>query len=358
MQTLKPGRSRSHDREEAGRQLVDAEVEKGLHVLQHALVLPAGDEVDRGGRGPLAALDALHVVLRGVGQVVVDGQQHAQLLLHPRGVRVGGNQQPGRDGCELVHVQELGQGHDDAVPLLQLRRDPIRLLPAADKDHALRRAPLQQRVARAQALQLLLLAAGHEVELRRGVLRVRAAGGEQVDVHRVRCKAANNLLHLRRHGRARDRQLHVRRAGRGRCPGCGLAGEQLRRLQEVEHVVHGLLEAALQHLVHVLQHQHLDGACVQDVRLEHVPHVLRRADHHCGAARLQRRHVLGAPAAARMRGGEAAVEATPQRRQRRLRKLPLLAARGQQQGLAAALPRRFSTCRCRPQAVEKADERG
>mmetsp|Transcript_3805 Transcript_3805/g.11859 ORF Transcript_3805/g.11859 Transcript_3805/m.11859 type:complete len:432 (+) Transcript_3805:100-1395(+) len=250
------------------RQLLNDGRVEALDVLEHALVLARG-EVDGHTLAAKAAraADAVQVVLRLGGQVVVNHKRH---LLHVDAAReqVGGDEHARRARAELAHddvarvlVHVSMGGRHGVVATAHLVGEPVHLAARVAENHALRDG--QRLVEVAQRVELPLLAVDVHVELL-DTLQSELVALHQ-NAHRLVHELARDLQRLGRHGRREHANLQV-------------GGQQL------EDVVDLILEPTAEHLVGLVQAEHLDRARVHRPTTEHVIHTTGGAHHHVHAA--------------------------------------------------------------------------
>ena len=141
---------------------------------------------------------------------------------------------------------------------LHLVRQPLRLLTRVDKDSRLLDAQVVVEVT--QRVQLVVLTRDlHKPlldTLQAHLLRL------QQNLHRIAENALRHLYNVWRH-RCR-KECHLRRC----------------RPAEAQNAVNLLPKTCLQHLVRLIQHQHLDGVRRQDLAVEQVVEASRRHQKH------------------------------------------------------------------------------
>mmetsp|Transcript_47404 Transcript_47404/g.136941 ORF Transcript_47404/g.136941 Transcript_47404/m.136941 type:complete len:469 (-) Transcript_47404:55-1461(-) len=213
------------------------------------------------------AADAVDVELSVVRQVVADDQRD---LLHVEAAapEVRGDQDAARPGPELLHdgvALLLGhvavdRGHGE-VRVAHLLRQPVHLLLGVAEDHRLGDGQCVVEVA--QRVELPLLALHRHEEL------LDAFQGQLIALHQHAEGVVHELVgHLEdfvRHGRGHQHHL-----SRGR--------------QVAVDIIDLLFEPTVEHLVCLVQHQHLDLARAEVPLLDHVEDAARcpRDDVHAG----------------------------------------------------------------------------
>mmetsp|Transcript_25686 Transcript_25686/g.40436 ORF Transcript_25686/g.40436 Transcript_25686/m.40436 type:complete len:375 (-) Transcript_25686:246-1370(-) len=236
-----------------------------------------GEEVDGHALAAEAAraADAVDVVLAVGGQVVVDHQRH---LLHvdAPGQQVRGDEHARGARAELAHddvplalVHVPVHGRDREVALRHLLRQPVHLAPRVAVDDGL--GDGQRLVQVAQRVQLPLLALHRHIEL------LDALQGQLVALHQHLHGLVHELLgHVQHLLGQRGRDQHHLRAGR----------------QVPVDVVHLLLEPAVEHLVRLVDHQHLQLGGAKVPPADHVKNASGRPRYHLHAV-VQAADVLG-----------------------------------------------------------------
>mmetsp|Transcript_95161 Transcript_95161/g.198964 ORF Transcript_95161/g.198964 Transcript_95161/m.198964 type:complete len:436 (-) Transcript_95161:34-1341(-) len=197
--------------------------------------------------------NAVNVELSVVGQVVADDQGHL-LDIQTTTPKVGGDQHPAGTGAELLHDGvSLLLGHvtvdsgNSEVGFSHLLGQPIHLLLGVAEDHGL--SDGQGVVKIAQGVELPLLALHRNEEL------LDALQSQLISLHQhsegLVHELVGHLEHLMGHG---GRHQHH------------LGG----RWQVSVDIVDLLLEAPVQHLIGLIQHQHLHGSRAEVSLLDHV----------------------------------------------------------------------------------------
>mmetsp|Transcript_1012 Transcript_1012/g.2689 ORF Transcript_1012/g.2689 Transcript_1012/m.2689 type:complete len:399 (+) Transcript_1012:376-1572(+) len=250
------------------RHLVDLRGVELLDVAQDADVLRL-DEVDGDALAAEAAgaPDAVDVQLAIVGQVVANHKRH---LLHVEAAApyVRGNEHTAGARAELGHdLVALLLRHvtvhrrDGEVGLSHLLGEPVDLFLGVAEDDGLCDGERVVQVAQRVELPLFALDC-HEKLL--DALECELVALHQ-DAHRVRHEFGAHLENLSRHGR-RD-EHHLRR-----------------RRQVAVDVIDLLFEAAREHLVCLVDHQHLNATRAQRAPVDHVEDAARRAGHRMHAS--------------------------------------------------------------------------
>mmetsp|Transcript_138 Transcript_138/g.252 ORF Transcript_138/g.252 Transcript_138/m.252 type:complete len:462 (+) Transcript_138:109-1494(+) len=243
------------------RHLVDLSGIELLNVAQNSDVVVL-DEVDGDALAAEAAraANAVDVELSVVRQVVADDQRHL-LHIQTSAPEVGGDQDSAGTRPELLHDRVallLGHvavdgGHGE-VRVAHLLRQPVHLLLGVAEDHRL--GDRQRVVEVAQGVELPLLALHRHEEL------LDAFQGQLIALHKhaegVVHELVGHLEDLVRHGGGNQDHL---RGGR----------------EIAVDVIHLLLEAAVQHLICLIQHEHLDLAGAEVPLLDHVEDAARSA---------------------------------------------------------------------------------
>eukprot|EP00500_Bicosoecida_sp_ms1_P012720 CAMPEP_0203816648 /NCGR_PEP_ID=MMETSP0115-20131106/17212_1 /ASSEMBLY_ACC=CAM_ASM_000227 /TAXON_ID=33651 /ORGANISM="Bicosoecid sp, Strain ms1" /LENGTH=426 /DNA_ID=CAMNT_0050725555 /DNA_START=37 /DNA_END=1313 /DNA_ORIENTATION=+ len=254
-------RATSHHVGDVHRHLVDLRRVKLLDVAQHAHVL-VGHEVDRDALAPEppAATDAVDVLLAARGQVVVDDERH---LLHVEATapHVGRDHHTRRAAAELRHDRvalllrhvAVHRAHRE-VRVAHLAAQPVHLGARVAEDDGLRDRESVVEVAQRVELPILLLDR-HE---------------ELLDALQRQLVA----LHQHLHGAVHELLGHVQHLARQRG---GHQHHLRRRRQRAIDVVDLLLEAAVQHLVRLVNHQHLQPRRAQVAPPDHVEDAAGRA---------------------------------------------------------------------------------
>jgi hypothetical protein len=144
--------------------LLDLRAVKLLNLAHHAHIL-SGNEVDGNSltTETTATTDAVNVVLAISGEVVVDDQGNL-LDIDATGKEVGGDQDTGRSGTELLHnqvalslVHVAVHGGDGEVTGSELVREPVDLATGVAEDDGLRDRDGLVEIRQGVELPLLLL---------------------------------------------------------------------------------------------------------------------------------------------------------------------------------------------------------
>ena len=244
--------------------------------LPHHLDVVLGDKVDGDTltTETTATTDAVDVVLLGGGQVVVDDQRHL-LDVDTTCEQVGGDEDTGRAGSELLHddlalalVHLAVHGRDGELALVQLLGEPVDLAAGRAEDDSLGDGDGLVQVAQGVELPLLLL--DGNVEL------ADTLEGELVTLDEDTDGVAHELLgdfeHVGGHGGGEEDDL-------------GVGGEEL------EDIVDRVFETGREHLVGLVETEHLDGVGAESTAVDHVEHTTGGADDDVGAF-LELGHVL------------------------------------------------------------------
>ena len=246
-----------------------------LDLTHHAHVI-GGDEVD-GDTFPAesaATSDAMDVVLPVRWEVVVDDKRDL-LHVNTTGEQVSGDEHTRGAGSELLHdditlslVHVAVHGRDREVTGSELVGEPVNLSTGVAEDDGLRDGDGLVEIG--QSIQFPLLLLDCDVEL------LNTFEGELVlldkDADWVAHELGGDLEDVLWHGSGEEDDLG------------GL-------WQELEDVVDLLRETARQHLVSLIEDEHLHAVGSQHAALDHVLDTAGRADHHLWAI-LQRLHVI------------------------------------------------------------------
>ena len=241
--------------------LVDLGAVVLLDVAEDANVV-VHDEVDGDTLAAEAtgAADPVNVELAVVGQVVVDDERD---LLHVDAARphVRGDEHPAHAAAELLHdgvalrlLHVAVHGRDGEVRLAHLLRQPVDLASRVAEYHRLRDRQRVVQVAERVELPLLALH-GHEELL--DAVESQLVALDQ-DANRVGHELGGHLEYGVWQRGADQTHLGLRR-------------------QVAVHVVDLLLEALVEHLVGLVQYEHLDVARLQVMPMDHVDDAAGRA---------------------------------------------------------------------------------
>lgn len=247
--------------------LVDLGVVEGLNLAHHLDVL-GGDEVDGDTltTETTTTTDTVDVVLLGGGEVVVDDERNL-LDVDTTGEEVGGDQDTRRAGTELLHddltlvlVHVTVHGRDGELALVELLSEPVDLAAGRAEDDGLGDGDGLVQVAKGVELPLLLLDGDEELtDTLKGKL---VTLDENTDG--VTHELLGDLKDVLGHGSREEDDL-------------GLSGEEL------EDVVDGVLEAGGEHLVGLVETEHLDGVGAEGTTVDHVEDTARGTDNDVGA---------------------------------------------------------------------------
>jgi len=246
-----------------------------LDFAHHADIV-GGDEVDGNTltSETSTTTDAVDVVLAVGGQVVVDDKRNL-LDINTTGQKVSGNQNTGRSGTELLHddvtlclVHVTVHGGDSEVTSSELVGEPVDLPASVAEDDGLGDGDGLVQVGQGVELPVLLL--DSNVEL------LDTFEGKFIlldkDTDGVAHELGGDLEDVLGHGGGQEDDL-----GRLR--------------QKLEDVVDLLGETARQHLVGLVEDEHLHVVGLQDTTLNHVVDTAGSTDDHLGAV-LESLHVV------------------------------------------------------------------
>eukprot|EP00955_Chlamydomonas_euryale_P102321 365412-Chlamydomonas_euryale.AAC.15 len=249
-------------------ELLNDGVVEALDVLKHALVI-ARNKVDCNTLAAKAtrATNAVQVVLRLARKVVVDDQRH---LLHINAAcqQVGRDEHARRARAELAHddvtrvlVHVAVRRRHSVVALAHLVGQPVDLAARVGKDDRL--CDGQRLIQVAQCVQLPVLLVDVDVELL-DTLEGQLVTLDQ-NAHRLVHELACDLERLRRQRRRKHANLDL-------------------RWQQLENVVDLILKAAREHLISLVQREHLDVVRTQGAATEHIVHTTRRTNNNMDAS--------------------------------------------------------------------------
>jgi hypothetical protein len=246
-----------------------------LNLAHHADIV-GGDEVDGHAltSETSTTTDAMDVVLAVGGQVVVDDKGDL-LDIDTTGEQVGGDQDTGRSGTELLHdhvtlglVHVAVHGRDGEVTGSELVGEPVDLSAGVAEDDGLGDGDGLVQVGQGVELPVLLL--DGNVEL------LDTFEGKLVlldqDTDGVAHELGGDLEDVLGHGGGQEDDL----GGLG---------------QKLEDVVDLLGETARQHLVGLVEDEHLHVVGLENTTLDHVLDTAGRADDDLGAV-LEGLHVV------------------------------------------------------------------
>ncbi|KAI7360151.1 ATP-dependent RNA helicase [Hortaea werneckii] len=252
-------------------------VERELVVIGFVSIdVPATDEVDSDTLPTETATttDTVDVVLPVGRKVVVDDQRN---LLHvdTTGKQIGGDQDTGRARAELLHdhvtlalVHVTVHGRHGEVTGSELVGEPVDLSAGVTEDDGLGDGDSLVQVGERVELPLLLLDGNVELlDTFKGKLVLL-----DENTHRLAHELGGDLKDILRHGSREQDDLG------------GL-------WQELEDVVDLLSETARQHLVGLVEDEHLHAVGLQHAALDHVVDTARSANNDLRAV-LQRLHVV------------------------------------------------------------------
>ena len=243
--------------------LLDLRAIELLNFTHHANII-GGDEVDSDTLPAESAStsDTMDVVLPVGWEVVVDDQGY---LLHvdATGEKVSCDQHTGGAGAELLHdhvtlalVHVSVHGRDREVTGSELVGEPVHLSAGVAEDDGL--GDGDSLVEIGERVQLPVLFLDRDVELLDTFERELVLLHEDADwiAHELR----GDFEHVLRHGGGEEDNLS-------------------RLWEKLEDVVDLLGETTRQHLVSLIEHEHLHAVGLEDTALDHVLDTARRADH-------------------------------------------------------------------------------
>ncbi|KAI6875843.1 ATP-dependent RNA helicase [Hortaea werneckii] len=255
--------------------LLDLSAVELLNLTHHAHIV-GSDEVDSDTLPTETATttDTVDVVLPVGRKVVVDDQRN---LLHvdTTGKQIGGDQDTGRARAELLHdhvtlalVHVTVHGRHGEVTGSELVGEPVDLSAGVTEDDGLGDGDSLVQVGERVELPLLLLDGNVELlDTFKGKLVLL-----DENTHRLAHELGGDLKDILRHGSREQDDLG------------GL-------WQELEDVVDLLSETARQHLVGLVEDEHLHAVGLQHAALDHVVDTARSANNDLRAV-LQRLHVV------------------------------------------------------------------
>jgi hypothetical protein len=246
-----------------------------LDLSHHAHII-SGDEVDGNTltTETTTTTDAVDVVLAVGGKVVVDDQRDL-LDIDTTGQKVSGDQDTGRTGAELLHdnitlllVHVTVHGRDGEVTGSQLVGEPVDLSAGVAEDDGLGNGDGLVQVGEGVELPLFLL--DGDVELLDTFEGKLVLLDENTDG--VAHELGGDLEDVLGHGGGEEDNL-------------GRLGQKL------EDVVDLLGETARQHLIGLVEDEHLHGVGLEDATLDHVVDTAGGSDNDLGAV-LEGLHVV------------------------------------------------------------------
>jgi hypothetical protein len=257
------------------RHLLNLSAVELLNLTHHAHII-GGDEVDSDTltSESAATSDTVDVVLTVSGKVVVDDERHL-LDVDTAGEKVGGDEDSRRTGSELLHddvtlalVHVAVHGRDGEVASSELVGEPVHLSTCVAEDDGLGDGDRLVQVREGVELPLLLLHS--DVEL------LNTFKGEFVLLHKnadwVAHELGGDLEDVLRHGSREQDDLS-------------------RLWQKLEDVVDLLGETAGQHLVGLIEDEHLHAVGAEYTTLDHICNTTGSADDHLGTV-LESLHVV------------------------------------------------------------------
>lgn len=257
------------------RHLLDLSAVELLDLAHHADVI-SSDEVD-GNTLPAESAtttDTVNVVLTVGGQIVVDDQGNL-LNIDTTGEKISGDENTRRSRAELFHddialslLHVTVHGRNGEVASSELVSEPVDLSASVAEDDSLGNGDSLVQVGKGVELPLLLL--NSNVELLDTFKR--KLGLLDQDTDGVAHELGGNLEHILRHGGGEENNL-------------GRLGKKL------EDVVDLLGETTGQHLVSLVQNEHLDVVGLEHATLDHVLDATRGSNNDLRAV-LQSFHVL------------------------------------------------------------------
>jgi len=255
--------------------LVDLGVVELLNLSEHFGVL-GGDKVDSNtlSAESTTSTDSVDVVLLGSGEIVVDDKGDL-LDVDTSRKQVGGNENSGRSGSELLHddlsltlVHVTVHGGDGELSLVELLGEPVDLSPGRAEDDGLGDGDSLVQVTQGVELPVLLLNGDEELP---DTLKGELVSLDE-DSDGVPHELLGDLENVLWHGGGEQHDL-----GLGR--------------EELEDVVDGILESGGEHLIGLVKTEHLDGVGLEGTSVDHVEHSAWGTDHDVGSL-LELGHVL------------------------------------------------------------------
>ena len=255
--------------------LLDLGAVELLNLAHHADIV-SGDEVDGHtlATETTTTTDTVDVVLAVGGEIVVDDKGNL-LDVDTTGEEVSGDQDTGRTGTELLHdnvtlalVHVTVHGGDGELTRGELVGEPIDLSAGVAEDNGLGDGDGLVEIAEGVELPVLLLNGNVELlDTFKGKLVLL-----DEDTDGVAHELGGDLEDVLGHGGGQKDDL-------------GGLGEEL------EDIVDLLSETARQHLVGLVEDEHLHGVGLQDTTLDHVVDTAGSADDDLGAV-LEGLHVV------------------------------------------------------------------
>jgi hypothetical protein len=247
-----------------------------LFDLAHHADIVSGDEVDGDtlSSETTTTTDAVDVVLAVGREVVVDDQRDL-LDVDTTGEKVSGDQDTGRAGSELLHnnvtlalVHVAVHGRDGEVTGSELVGEPVDLSAGVAEDDSLGDGDGFVQVGESVQLPILLL--DSDVELLNTFKRELILLDQDAD--RVTHELGGDLEHVLGHGSGKKDDLGGLR-------------------QKLEDVVDLLSETARQHLIGLVENEHLHVVRLENTTLDHVLDTAGGTDDDLGAI-LKSLHVV------------------------------------------------------------------
>lgn len=255
--------------------LLDLGAVELLNLTHHANIL-GGDEVDGNALSAesTTTTNSVDVVLTVGGEIVVDDQGNL-LDIDTTGQKVSGDQDTGGAGSELLHnqvtlslVHVTVHGRDSEVTGGELVSEPVDLSAGVAEDDGLGDGDSLVQVGQGVELPLLLLDGNVELlDTFQGKLVLL-----DQDTDRVAHEAGGDLKDVLRHGSGQQDNL----GGLG---------------QKLEDVVDLVGETTRQHLIGLVEDEHLHAVSLEEAALDHVVDTAGGTDDDLGAV-LESLHVV------------------------------------------------------------------
>merc|ERR1719361_470445 len=242
--------------------LVDAGVVEFLDVVQCTFVV-VRDEIDGNAFTTKSATtsDSVNVVFSISWQIIIDNQGNL-LDIDTTSQQISGNKDTGRSRTEFTHnhvtfflIHVTVHGGDGKVPGVHFFGEPIDLPARVAKDDGL--GDGERLVQVAEGVQLPFFALHADIELTNTFQRQFLLLDQ--DSNGFPHETGGHLQHIWGHGGRQEDHLDV-----------GVEG--------AEHVVDLVLETARQHLVSLVEHEHLDFIDSEDTARNHVKHTAGRTN--------------------------------------------------------------------------------
>lgn len=234
--------------------LLDLSAVELLNLSHHADII-SGDEVDGNTltSETSTTTDSVDVVLTVGGQIVVDDQGNL-LDIDTTGQKVGGDQDTGRSGTELLHnqvtltlVHVSVHGRDGEITGSELVGKPVDLAAGVAEDDSLGDGDGLVEIRQGVELPVLLLDGDVELlDTLKGKL-----GLLDQDADGVAHELGGDLKDVLGHGGGQENDLGGLR-------------------KELEDIVDLLGETARQHLIGLIKNEHLHGVGLEETALDHV----------------------------------------------------------------------------------------